>query len=393
MVEMNDPAPQTLSGGGHRGTVAEVFWVFLRLGVTSFGGPVAHLGYFREAFVQRRRWLSDRVYADLVALCQFLPGPASSQIGMAIGLQRAGIGGLLAAWFAFTMPSAILMVAFAFGVASFGDAAGTGWLAGLKAAAVAVVTQAVIGMAKSLTPDAARATIAGGAMVAVLLVANPFVQVFAVLIGGLVGLAWLRSDDSVDAWRQEFTVPISRRVGAIVLAGFVTLLVLLPVLTTVTGNAGVGLADMFYRSGSLVFGGGHVVLPLLEAETTVRTGLVDHDVFLTGYGAAQAVPCPLFTFSAFLGASASKAPTGLVGATITLTATPLPAALLIVGALPFWEHLQHSWLARRFLMGVTAAVVGILTAALYDPVFSQGITSPGTLALAAGVFIHRPSGS
>ncbi|HCG56082.1 MULTISPECIES: chromate efflux transporter [Brevibacterium] len=387
----------------HPGTIAEVFWAFLRLGVTSFGGPVAHLGFFRETFVARRKWFSDGAYADLVALCQFLPGPASSQVGMAIGLQRAGIGGLLAAWFAFTMPSAIVMVAFAFGIASLDGDTGLGWLYGLKAAAVAVVAQAVLGMAKNLTPDAKRATIAGAAMIIILLIPNPFVQVAAIALGGVIGLVWLRGEAVGEAGgqnsdasgrpggdnvRQDFAVRISRRVSVAALTAFVLLLVALPILTAATGDTSLRLVDVFYRAGALVFGGGHVVLPLLEAET-VATGLVGHDSFLAGYGAAQAVPGPLFTFAAFLGASTTSGPTGLVGAGIALVAIFLPAALLVIAALPFWERLRRAPLVRRALMGVNAAVVGILAAALYDPVFTQGITSPATLALAVAVFIAQ----
>lgn len=379
------------AAAGRPGSVAEVFGAFLRLGLTSFGGPVAHLGYFREALVERRRWLSDREYGDLVALCQFLPGPASSQVGMAIGLKRAGLGGLVAAWLAFTMPSAIIMVAFAFGVASLGDAAGTGWLAGLKAAAVAVVTQAVLGMAKSLTPDAKRATVAAAAMIMVLLVPHPAVQVAAIVLGGLAGLAWLggdQADDEVAAPRTAAVGGVSRRSATAVLMVFAGLLFLLPALTAVTGDPGVRLADVFYRAGSLVFGGGHVVLPLLETET-VRTGLIDHDTFLAGYGAAQAVPGPLLSFSAFLGASAATGTTGLPGAAIALVAMFLPAALLVIGVLPFWERLRHSLRARRALRGINASVVGILCAALYDPVFTQGVTSPATLALAVAAFVAQ----
>ncbi|AZL10593.1 chromate efflux transporter [Brevibacterium aurantiacum] len=397
----------------HPGTIGEVFWAFLRLGVTSFGGPVAHLGFFRETFVARRKWLSDGAYADLVALCQFLPGPASSQVGMAIGLQRAGLGGLVAAWFAFTMPSAIVLVAFALGVAAFGGDTGMGWLAGLKAAAVAVVAQAVLGMAKSLTPDAKRATIAGAAMIIILLIPSPLVQVAAIVLGGVVGLAWLRREAAQDeaardkaaqggaskgpdadeqsdggSARPDFGVRTSRKVGIIALTTFVVLLVALPILTAFTGDASLRLVDVFYRAGALVFGGGHVVLPLLEAET-VATGLVGHDSFLAGYGAAQAVPGPLFTFAAFIGASTTTGPTGLIGAAIALLAIFLPAALLVIAALPFWERLRSAKAVRRALLGVNAAVVGILAAALYDPVFTQGITSPATLALAVGVFIAQ----
>ena len=380
--------------------MAEVFWAFLRLGLTSFGGPVAHLGFFRETFVARRKWLSDEAYADLVALCQFLPGPASSQVGMAIGLQRAGIGGLLAAWFAFTMPSAIVLVAFAFGIASLGGDADMGWLYGLKAAAVGVVAHAVLGMAKNLTPDAKRAAIAGAAMIIILLVPNPFVQVGAIAMGALIGLAWLRGKDADEDVGDEVGEDhlgrgfeghgrrrrTHRGVGVAALTAFLVLLVSLPVLAAATGDPSLRLVDVFYRAGALVFGGGHVVLPLLESET-VATGLVGHDTFLAGYGAAQAVPGPLFTFASFLGASTTSGPTGLIGAAIALAAIFLPAALLVIGALPFWERLRHARSVRRALRGVNAAVVGILAAALYDPVFTQGITSPATLALAVGVFI------
>lgn len=413
MVRMSEAIADVRAGRRHPGTIVEVFWAFLRLGVTSFGGPVAHLGFFRETFVARRKWLNDGAYADLVALCQFLPGPASSQVGMAIGLQRAGIGGLLAAWFAFTMPSAIVLVVFAFGIATLNDGADMGWLYGLKAAAVAVVAQAVLGMAKNLTPDAKRATIAGAAMIIILLVPNPFVQVAAIVVGGLTGLVWLRREAAQDeaardkaaqdsaskspdadeqsdreGARPDFGVRTSRKVGVIALTTFLLLLVALPVLTIATGDSSLRLIDVFYRAGALVFGGGHVVLPLLESET-VATGLVGHDTFLAGYGAAQAVPGPLFTFAAFLGASTTSGPTGLIGAGIALLAIFLPAALLVIAALPFWERLRRAQTVRRALLGVNAAVVGILAAALYDPVFTQGITSPATLALAVGVFIAQ----
>ncbi|MDN5896432.1 MAG: chromate efflux transporter, partial [Nocardioides sp.] len=290
-------------------------------------------------------------------------------------------------------------------------------LYGLKAAAVAVVAQAVLGMAKNLTPDAKRATIAGAAMIIILLIPNPFVQVGAIALGGVIGLAWLRGEaaaetgetvaeaggsvaaagvQSPDARQrpggddvpQDFRVRISRRVGAAALTVFVLLLAALPILTAVTGDSSLRLVDVFYRAGALVFGGGHVVLPLLEAET-VATGLVGHDSFLAGYGAAQAVPGPLFTFAAFLGASTTSGPTGLIGAGIALLAIFLPAALLVIAALPFWERLRRAQAVRRALLGVNAAVVGILAAALYDPVFTQGITSPATLALAVAVFIAQ----
>src|SRR5690625_756693 len=370
----------------HLGGVVEVFLVFLRLGVTSFGGPVAHLGYFREAFVERRCWLTDRAYADLVALCQFLPGPASSQVGMAIGLQRAGLLGLLAAWLGFTLPSAILLVGFAYGAAAFGEAIGSGWLVGLKAAAVAVVAHAVLGMAKTLTPDARRATIAVGALILVLLVPGVLAQVAAIVAAGIVGWVWLRPSiaPAEDADALPVKVPRAVSIGSLIL--FVLLLAILPILTQVTGNGAISLADVFYRAGALVFGGGHVVLPLLEAEI-VQTGLVESDAFLAGYGAAQAVPGPLFTFAAYLGAVTLTGPSGIAGASIALVAIFLPSALLIIGALPFWERLRHARFAQRALAGVNAGVVGILAAALYTPVFTQGITGVGTLALAAVAFV------
>ncbi|MCW5950892.1 MAG: chromate efflux transporter [Propionibacteriaceae bacterium] len=369
----------------HPGTVREVFWVFLQLGVTSFGGPVAHLGYFREAFVRRRGWLGDRAYADLVALCQFLPGPASSQVGMAIGLQRAGFGGLLAAWTAFTLPSAVLLVGFAYGMTVLGSETSAGALQGLKAAAVAVVAHAVGSMAKALTPDAKRAAIAVAAMIGVLLVPNAAAQVTAIALAGVAGVLWL-VPVTAEPEAGSFTVRVPRWVAVGSLVAFLALLFGLPVLAATLDDPAVGLFDIFYRAGALVFGGGHVVLPLLQAET-VATGLVGHDVFLAGYGAAQAMPGPLFSFAAYLGAVTTTPPSGLLGATIALIAIFLPATLLVIGALPFWERLRHAPVAQRALMGVNAGVVGILAAALYNPVFTQGITSTPALAIAAAAFV------
>jgi chromate transporter len=363
-----------------------VFRVFLRLGVTSFGGPVAHLGYFREVFVVRRRWLSERAYADLVALCQFLPGPASSQVGMALGLQRAGFLGMLAAWCAFTLPSALLLTAFAFGVAALGDVGDTGWLQGLKAAAVAVVAQAVLGMARTLAPDARRATIAVGAMIAVLLTPNSAAQVAVIVASAAAGLLWLAAAPIELGETDAFAVRVPRGVAIACLTVFGALLAALPLAYGATHDAGIRLAEVFYRAGALVFGGGHVVLPLLQAGT-VQTGLVSHTDFLAGYGAAQAVPGPLFTFSAFLGAVTTSGPTGAAGAALALCAIFLPAALLIVGALPFWNALRAAARVRRALMGVNAGVVGILAAALYDPVFTAGVTSTRALAVAVAAFL------
>ncbi|KAB1944091.1 chromate efflux transporter [Brevibacterium linens] len=375
---------------------AEVAGSFLRLGLTSFGGPVAHLGYFRETFVGRRSWLDDREYADLVALCQMLPGPASSQVGMGLGLRRAGLPGLAAAWVTFTLPSAILLTLFALGLSAFGELGDAGWLLGLKAAAVAVVAGAVRSMATTLTPDAKRASIAAAALILMLVIPDSImptalVQIAAIVLGGVLGLVWLKRPHRGAKNREtpaETRVASrgARRLGVSALIAFAALLLGLPALTAATGDATVRLIDIFYRAGALVFGGGHVVLPLLEAEL-VPTGLIDHDTFLAGYGAAQAVPGPLFTFAAFLGASMTSGPTGILGAGIALLAIFLPAGLLVIGILPFWERLRAWEPATAALTGVNAAVVGLLGAALYDPVFVAGITSPATLALAVAAFV------
>ncbi len=354
--------------------------MFLRLGLTSFGGPVAHIAYFREALVERRRWLTDKAYADLMALCQFLPGPASSQVGMALGLQRAGWGGLFAAWFAFTMPSVLLMVAFAYGVAWAGDLSDAGWIHGLKAAAVAVVAHAVMGMARTMTPDAPRATIAALAAIIVLLVPSPFVLVAAIAVSGLIGLIWLRPPQEQPSEADTFPLRVPKRVAIPCLVAFFALLAGLPVLAAATGNEAASLADTFYRAGALVFGGGHVVLPLLETET-VQTGMLEPDVFLAGYGAAQAVPGPLFTFSGFLGASAA----GIPGAALAVLAIFLPGGLLVVGCVSFWERLRSNQTARKALLGFNAGVVGVLAAAFYTPVFTAGIIDVGIEALAVAI--------
>ena len=353
----------------------EVFKIFTRLGCTSFGGPTAHLGYFRDEFVEKRKWFSDKQYADLVALCQFLPGPASSQVGMAIGLQRAGYLGMFFAWVGFTLPSVLLMVAFALGVAQLGDISEAGWLLGLKTAAVAVVAQAVYGMAKNLVTGKIHAAIAVAALVLVLLVPHPFIQVGAIVLGIVAGLAFLRDKKDPEEDPQEESG--SRTLGIVCLGLFFVLLFALPVVARLTGA---GIFDTFYRAGALVFGGGHVVLPLLES-VTVGPGLVDHDTFLAGYGAAQAMPGPLFTFASFLGAS-MEGTNWLLGAVIATVAIFLPAALLVLGAMPFWERLRQAPRAGAALAGANAAVVGILGAALYTPVFTAGITGAATLCIA-----------
>lgn len=364
------------------GSAAEVFRVFLMLGLTSFGGPVAHIGYFRNAFVLRRKWLDDRSFADLLAMCQFLPGPASSQLGMAIGLVRAGFRGLLAAWIAFTMPSAILMVAFAYGVASIGGSLGSGLLAGLKAAAVAVVVQAVISMARSLCVGRERATIAVAAAAIASLLAGTAGQLSALVLGALAGAIFI-VDGNSKASGGKLHVPVSRSLAIASLVLFSLLLILLPLAAAATDAGWLRLGDSFYRVGSLVFGGGHVVLPLLDAEVS---RLIPHDQFLAGYGAAQAIPGPLFTFSAYLGALMQTPPNGIPGALIALAAIFLPSMLLVIGVLPFWWRLREAPLARRALAGVNAAVVGLLGAALWNPVIPLGITNVRSFVIALAVY-------
>jgi chromate transporter len=378
--EISEPSARV----GPAGSWFEVLAVFLRLGLTSFGGPVAHLGYFREEFVVRRRWLEDRSYADLVALCQFLPGPASSQVGLAIGLSRAGYAGAFGAWAGFTLPSAIAMVLFAYGVSAIGDVSGAGWLHGLKVVAVAVVAQAVLGMMRSLAPDRERATLAVLAALIVLAVPTSWGQIVAIIVGAGVGVTLLRgpapSDDAA------LSLKVSRATGLIMLGIFFVLLIGLPLLASATSSQTVKLFDAFYRAGSLVFGGGHVVLPLLQA-SVVPPGWVTNDAFLAGYGAAQAVPGPLFTFAAYLGAAMGPQPNGWVGACICLIAVFLPSFLLVIGALPFWEELRHRPRAQAALRGVNAAVVGLLLAALYNPVWTAGITAASDFGLACAAFL------
>ncbi|MDR5011065.1 chromate efflux transporter [Agrobacterium tumefaciens] len=366
------------------GTPSEVFTAFLKLGVTSFGGPIAHLGYFRDELVVRRKWIDEAGYADLVALCQFLPGPASSQVGFALGLLRAGPLGALAAWTAFTLPSAILLLLFAMVAASIEGPVGNGLLHGLKIVAVAVVAQAVWGMAKSLAPDRQRASIALVGIICVVFVAGAFGQILALALGAIAGLFFCRSEAARQASHLAFRVPKS--VGYIALATFALLLAFLPVFAAMAGSQGLSLFDAFYRAGALVFGGGHVVLPLLQS-AVVSTGWVTEDAFIAGYGATQAVPGPLFTFAAYLGAVVGPQPNGIAGAVIALVAIFLPGMLLLVGALPFWEGFRKHLLAQAAMRGANAAVVGILGAALYDPVWTSAIFMPKDFALALTGFI------
>lgn len=357
----------------------EVLRIFLRLGLTSFGGPIAHLAYFRDEFVTRRRWLGERGYADLVALCQFLPGPASSQVGMALGLSRAGYAGALAAWVGFTMPSAIALILLAQGIASHADVIPSGALHGLKVVAVAVVAQAVWGMARTLCPDAARVTFMAIAAGLVLLVPSAWGQVGVIAAAAIAGLLLLEPARSGDP--DALPVTVSPRAGLAWLALFFALLVGLPLLAALVPSQALAVVDAFYRAGSLVFGGGHVVLPLLQAEV-VPPGWVGNDRFLAGYGAAQAVPGPLFTFAAFLGASMNAALAGWLGGMLCLVAIFAPSFLLVAGAMPFWERLRRNVRARAALAGINAAVVGLLLAALYRPVWTSAIHQPQDLGLA-----------
>jgi chromate transporter len=380
-----DAAPAgPADGAPRRGSFLEVLGVFLRLGFISFGGPIAHLGYFHEAFVNRRRWLDERAYADLVALCQFLPGPASSQVGLSIGLLRAGYPGALAAWLGFTLPSAIVLVLFAYGVTAAEGLGEAGWLHGLKLAAVAIVAQAVWKMANGLCPDRTRATFAIVAAILVTAVPTAAGQIGAMALGGLAGWRLIRDPAGEGGFAPA--VPVGRRTGAVLLGIFAALLGGLPLAAAVTDVRALDLFDAFYRAGSLVFGGGHVVLPLLES-SVVAPGWVTQDDFLAGYGAAQAIPGPLFTFSAYLGAVARPEPNGALGAALCLVGIFLPSVFLVFGILPFWERLRSMATAQSILRGINAAVVGVLLAALYDPVFTGAVLTPADFAVAIAAFL------
>ena len=373
----------TDAGQTDRSFVA-ILRVFTKLGLTSFGGPIAHLGYFRDEFVVRRKWLDDAAYADLVALCQFLPGPASSQAGFAIGLMRGGWRGAAAAWLGFTLPSALALVLFAYGARLAGGAAWDGLLHGLKVVAVAVIAQAVWGMARTLAPDRTRATIALAAALLVLFVPSAFGQVGAIVLGGLAGLALCRDTPAPAA--THLPVSVSRSTGVAALVLFFALLFLLPLAAAASQGQAVAYFDAFYRAGALVFGGGHVVLPLLQAEVA-PPGWIGKDAFLAGYGAAQAVPGPLFTFAAYLGAIMAPPPNGPAGAALCLVAIFLPGLLLVAGSLPFWNAFRARPQAQAALRGTNAAVVGILGAALYTPVWTSAITRPADFGLALAAFV------
>ena len=366
------------------GSPGEVLLVFLKLGLSCFGGPIAHIGYFRDEFVVRRRWLDERAYADLVALCQFLPGPASSQVGFSIGLMRAGALGAAAAWTGFTLPSAILLVLFAYGAEFLHGSVGAGLLHGLKLVAVAIVGQAVWGMARTLCPDRERASIAAIAAVIILFASTAVAQIGAILLGALAGLWLCRNDQPMQS--GHLGVPVSRTAGIAALVVFFVLLAVLPLLRVLGAGSEVALFSAFYRSGALVFGGGHVVLPLLR-EAFVAPGWVSDDAFLAGYGAAQAVPGPLFTFAAYLGAVANPSPHGVPGAALGLIGIFLPGILVLLGTLPFWDALRRKSGAQAMMRGVNAAVVGVLGAALYNPVWIGSVQRPGDFAVALVGFV------
>jgi chromate transporter len=393
MTDANDNSPvmgaRAFSADKRRqtGSPLEVLLIFLRLGLTSFGGPVAHLGYFRAEFVERRRWLNEGSFADLVGLCQFLPGPASSQTGFALGLMRGGYLGGLAAWTGFTLPSALLLVLFAYGAGSLATSiAGAGLLHGLKLVAVAIVAQAVWGMARSLCPDRERASIATFAAILVLFAPTSIGQIGAIALGGFAGLVLCRTTPgkAANTVAEPLVLPVSRAVGVASLVLFAVLLLVPPLLRT--SGMGFALFDAFYRSGALVFGGGHVVLPLLR-DAVVSPGWVPENTFLAGYGAAQAVPGPLFTFAAYLGAVMKGPLGGVIGAAIALIAIFLPGILLLMGTLPFWDALRARPWAQAGMRGVNAAVVGLLGAALYDPVWMSAVQKPADFALALLGFV------
>jgi len=378
-------AANGMTGDRRMGSPLEVLLVYLKLGVSSFGGPIAHIGYYREEFVVRRRWLDEQAFVDLVALCQFLPGPASSQVGFSIGLMRAGYRGALAAWTGFTLPSAILLVMFAYGAGTLGGSAGLGLLHGLKLVAVAIVAQAVWGMARTLCPDRQRAAIAVVAALIILFSGSSLAQIGSIVFGGLAGL-WLCRGAPPPNATGHIAIPVSRGAGVAALTMFFVLLVGLPILQGFGIWPSLALFDAFYRSGALVFGGGHVVLPLLR-EAFVTPGWLSDDAFLAGYGAAQAVPGPLFTFAAYLGAVVSPSPHGVAGAALGLFGIFLPGILILLGTLPFWDGFRTRADAQAMMRGVNAAVVGLLGAALYNPVWTSSVKAPGDFGIALLGFV------
>jgi chromate transporter len=390
---MAAPEPQDDPAGAPRDAppearVLEVFWAFLKQGLTAFGGPVAHLGYFRREFVERRAWLSEASFADLLALAQFLPGPASSQLGMAIGLRRAGLAGLLAAWLGFTLPAGAAMIAIAYLAPQVSQTWGEGWLHGLKIAAAAVVIQALVAMARRLAIGPIRAGMAIGAAAGVLLAhgSGSTPQIFALIAGGLFGLVWLKDEAAPPAPDDPSTHAIPEAVSWTALATFGVLLAALPFAAAWLSSPTLGLASVFYRTGSLVFGGGHVVLPLLNRDIVGR-GWLDQDTFLAGYGLVQALPGPMFSFAGFVGATQGYAPGGWSGGLVALVAIFLPSLLLVPGLLPFWDRLKTYPTARGALAGVNAVVVGLLGAALWNPVLTSTVVRPADWALVAAAWL------
>lgn len=384
LVSNLNPPSVIVADRRRNGSALDVLRIFFKLGLTCFGGPIAHIGYFRDEFVVRRKWIDEHAYADLVGLCQFLPGPASSQVGFSIGLMRAGYLGALAAWTGFTLPSAAILVLFAYGADTLSGPVGAGLLHGLKLTAVAIVAQAVWGMARHLCPDRERASIAVIAALIILFNMTAIAQIGAIVLGALAGLLLCRGE--APAPSGHVGMPISRVVGLIALVMFFVLLAGLPALRSLTGSMVIALFDAFYRSGALVFGGGHVVLPLLR-DAFVAPGWLSDDTFLAGYGAAQAVPGPLFTFAAYLGTVVAPEPHGLAGAVLGLIGIFLPGMLILLGTLPFWDSLRKRIGAQAMMRGVNAAVVGILGAALYDPVWTTTVHSPRDFGIALVGFV------
>lgn len=377
-------SPRQASTFARSTSLLDIFLAFLRLGVSSFGGPIAHLGYFREEFVRRRKWLDDHAYGDLVALSQFLPGPASSQVGIGLGLFRGGLPGALAAWLGFTLPSAVALILFGLVLTHAGSVANGTWLHGLKVVAVAVVAQALWGMGRNLCPDKERATLAAVAAAVAAAVPGAWSQIGVIAASALLGWMWFSPAAALP--HSPFPVRLSKRTGAAALVLFFAILALLPAIAGQSDIYLIKLFDGFFRAGALVFGGGHVVLPVLQTEVVPR-GWVSNDTFLAGYGAAQAVPGPLFTFAAYLGAVSSSTPNGWAGAAVALVAIFLPGFLLLIGTLPLWEGLRRHPSMQRAMQGVNAAVVGLLLAAFYHPVWTSAIHSPLDFAMATAAFL------
>jgi len=375
----NPEETQEIHGHAREGSASEVFWTFLRLGLTSFGGPIAHLGYYRTELVHRRKWIDEAGYADLVALCQFLPGPASSQVGFGMGWLRAGPLGAIAAWIAFTTPSAFGLIAFAYGAAQLDGPLFDAFIQSLKVVAVAVVAHAVLGMVQSLCPDRPRATIGVAAALIALFTAGSLGQIAAIITGAVAGFFLLRNGEQAPV--SSYTFPVPKRIASVCFAVFVGLLMFLPITQSNSAVFELEVFDAFYRAGALVFGGGHVVLPLLEGEV-VQSGWVSSDVFLAGYGAAQAIPGPIFAFAAYLGASMTGDSHSLVFALIALIGIFLPGFLILVAALPFWNALRTRMTMQAAMRGANAAVVGILGAALYNPLWTTAILTPQDFGLA-----------